>query len=106
MNTTTTQAPSSRLAGWISQAESLGLTVEVTDTSRSSVQQWSVTIHRQPVEVANALDAYNNLRGIQLIATRATDGSRWSHVAYTTGLSHCQIKKLAVVPYAIKVLAT
>jgi phenylpropionate dioxygenase-like ring-hydroxylating dioxygenase large terminal subunit len=104
MNTTAKPRLSSQLTRWISQAEALGLTVEVRPSDYYSVQRWNVVIRRPQVEAKTALDDYNNLRGVQLVATRV-GGGRWLHTAYTTGWSHRQIKKLAVVSYAITGLA-
>jgi hypothetical protein len=99
---TTKHTGSARLDRWIAQAESLGLVVTVEDTSIGSIQQRSVTIRRPKVVAVNALDDYNNLRGLHLVATRSSQGGRWSHTAAHTGLTYRPIPRLSTVRYAIE----
>lgn len=99
---TTEHTGSARLDRWIAQAESLGLVTTIKDTSIGSIQQRSVTIRRPQVVAVNALDDYNNLRGLHLIATRSSLAGRWSHTAAHTGLTYRPIPKLSTVRYAIE----
>lgn len=96
---------SAQLNRWIDQAKALGLVITIEDTGSAAGQQWSVTIRRPQVVAINALEDYNNRRGLHLLATRSAASVRWRHGAYRTGIVHARIAKLSVVRYAIEGLA-
>jgi hypothetical protein len=105
---------SGKLNRSIEKAQALGLEVTVEAELDNLFETYHVAIKRPHVEVANAMDWYNNSRAIWITASRYVgDGItarafRISASSYTGALDTDHTRKLQnrTLPYAIEGLAS